>query len=153
MENVIKDILDFARPSPPEFREVDIHKVIASSIKAVNPEYEESGLKIKKTYKAAPAVTWIDDNQILQVFVNLLLNAKEAMSEGGTVDIKTLSKKGKVEVQISDNGIGIEPKNLQEIFNPLALLQTSSCLCVMNIRSVATISIKPKMPTTACPPM
>ena len=54
----------------------------------------------------------------MQVFVNLLLNAKEAISEGGTVEIKTLSKKKILEIQISDTGRGVEPNNLDKIFNP-----------------------------------
>ena len=85
IHSIVEGILEFIRPNPSHFVCADIHRVIDSSIHFVRHEYEQSNLSIKKDYRAREPKTLIDSNQIIQVLVNLFLNAKDAMSTNGTL--------------------------------------------------------------------
>ncbi len=118
IQSIVEGILEFIRPNPAHFAGVDIHRVIDSSIHFVRHEYEHSNLSIKKDYRARAPKTLIDSNQIIQVLVNLFLNAKDAMSTNGTLAVTTLSDSNTLEVHIQDDGIGISRQDLLRIFEP-----------------------------------
>ncbi len=118
IQNIVSEILDFARVAPPAFKTTDIHKVLDNSLTYVKRELDQAGIQVRKEYSAAPPYVVIDANQMVQVFVNLLSNAKDAMDSGGTLFIRTSYAENKVEIQIEDTGKGISKHNLSKIFNP-----------------------------------
>ncbi|MCH7676450.1 PAS domain S-box protein [candidate division KSB1 bacterium] len=117
-QDIIRETLEFARPSPPDLRQVNIHRVIESSIRSVTKEYEQAEIQIKKNFQAKVPQVLIDDNKILQVLINLLQNAKDASPKGGIVTIATRARTNELQVQIKDNGDGISAEKLDKIFEP-----------------------------------
>jgi PAS domain S-box-containing protein len=117
IQKIIKEILDFTRPTPPAFRKENIHDVIANSLRSVEAEFQKDNITVVKKYEASPPTLFIDAAQIMQVFVNLLMNAKQAMSGGGKLTIATQSRPDCLIVQIEDTGKGIPKENQEKIFN------------------------------------
>ncbi len=112
----ISDLLDFIRTGTPTLEEGSINQAIENVVdEIIIPEniILERNLDVK-----LPKINF-DFSQIKQVFHNLILNAIQAMPEGGILEIKTLRREDFVEIRIKDSGIGISEENLDKIFNPL----------------------------------
>lgn len=118
IQDIIKGILDFARPAPPSLRKVSLHRVLDNSIHAVEGELEHAGIQLTRDYEANDPVVLVDPGQIGQVFVNLLLNAKHAMQPGGKITISTRRIESGIEMKVTDTGKGIAPQDIDRIFDP-----------------------------------
>jgi signal transduction histidine kinase len=86
---------------------------------------EQAGVTVKKNYAAVQPEAMIDANQIVQVCVNLFLNARAAMGSGGQLTISTISRENSLQVQIEDTGEGISPENLKKIYDPFFTTRTN----------------------------
>jgi PAS domain S-box-containing protein len=124
IQNIIRGILDFARPAPLALKMANLHKVLDSSLLSTRHELEQAGIRIEKEYQAASPVLMLDVNLMVQVFINLFLNAKEAMVSGGQLTIRTSSRENALEVQIEDTGMGIPRENFDKIYNPFFTTKT-----------------------------
>jgi signal transduction histidine kinase len=125
MESLIKEVLDFARPKEPEYRITDVNDVVdktVSFIEAVSSQSSksngEAAVRVVKSLSPDVPAIMADPMQIQQAVMNVVLNAYDAMPEGGTLSIETLLENSSVAVTISDTGVGIEQKNLNKIFKP-----------------------------------
>ncbi len=120
IELLIKSLLNFAKPPKPQFAAVRVNNllntIMALSLK--NPSF--SAILVTRDYEADLPEIMADSMQLQQVFMNLLINAGESMTDGGTLTVKTSSDKGRglIEVMISDTGKGIDESALQKIFDP-----------------------------------
>ena len=116
-ERIISSLLDFARPKPPVRRKVDVNEVVQESLsRATEPE----NVEIKSELDGVLPVILADPVQLGQVFSNLILNAIQAMPEGGLLTIKSeLAGPEWVAVSIADTGVGIPEENLGKMFEPL----------------------------------
>ncbi|NOY69369.1 MAG: PAS domain S-box protein [Deltaproteobacteria bacterium] len=117
---IVEDLLNFARVSPAKKEMNDIHGLIDDVIKFT---YYDSGFDrvvIEKDYDPDVKPLFIDEKKIKQVFVNLIVNAKYAMGEKGSIKISTcLNEPDKrVEVRVSDTGCGISEQDMLKIFDP-----------------------------------
>ena len=114
---LIRDFLDYARPSQPVTTPVRLSHLLADleALLRVDPRFSRIELII-----ACPGeiVVPVDRNKFEQVFWNLLLNAAEALPEGGTVRIVGQQDDARVTVRVTDNGSGIPPEQLKKIFEP-----------------------------------
>jgi len=122
LESMMKNFLDFARPHKPQFSEVDINHILAATIEVMvrQPPFSNKtkSLEIVTEFKPLPSIT-ADLQQLRQVFINLLLNAQEALPLGGTITIKTSHEDvGFVRVEIADTGNGIPGDLVNKIFQP-----------------------------------
>lgn len=118
IQDIIKGILDFARPAPPSLRKVGLHRVLDNSIRAVEGELDNAGIQVARDYETSDPEMFIDPGQIGQVFVNLLLNAKHAMQPGGKITISTRRIESAIEVKVTDTGKGIASQDIDRIFDP-----------------------------------
>jgi signal transduction histidine kinase len=125
IKNIIEGILGFARTALPALQKNNVHKVLDSAVNSVMSELKQAGVAVKKNYAAVQPEVMIDANQIVQVCVNLFLNAKEAMGNGGQITISTISRENSLEVQIEDTGEGIAPENLKKIYDPFFTTRTN----------------------------
>lgn len=113
---VITDLLGFSRVAKPTVSPVSIAGVIEDALEHTPlPENVELAKDIDKNLP----MVMVDADQIRQVLVNIILNAVEAMTEGGRLDIRTRSKGEFVEVEFADNGGGIPESAINKIFDPL----------------------------------
>lgn len=118
IQDIIKGILDFARPAPPSLRRVNLHRLLDNSIHALEGELEQASITLVRNYDPQDPEVLVDPGQIGQVFVNLLLNARHAMPPGGKITLATALNDSGVELKVTDTGKGIAPENMERIFDP-----------------------------------
>jgi two-component system NtrC family sensor kinase len=116
--NIITNILEHARISKPSLERSSIKKVIEEAILTIAQQGSFNNIQIKKTISGELPLVDIDVLQIKQVFMNILINAAEAMIGGGSLKLKVSSKKDIIEIQIADSGQGIESSHLEKLFEP-----------------------------------
>ena len=117
---IVKNLLAFARQSQIDMKANSIRKIIDRTLPLVSHDLELRGIRlVKKLEEHIPDVQ-CDFKQIQQVVLNVLGNAAEAMTEGGTLTLQVCqaAKGDYVEVVVTDTGCGIPPENLKDIFEP-----------------------------------
>lgn len=113
---IVGSLRNFARLDEAELQVADLHEGLDSTLTLVHHELKNR-IEVVKEYGEIPPVR-CHPNQINQVFMNLLVNAAQAIKEQGRIVIKTHAEGDIVFVRISDTGSGIPPENLPKIFDP-----------------------------------
>lgn len=124
---VTKDLTDFARARPAARRPVNINDLIESSLRLAGFDKTFQKLKITRDLDAELPETLADGDQLQQVFLNMFLNARDAMPEGGTLSIRTENSGGRISVAIGDTGSGIEAETAKHIFDPFFTTKPTGC--------------------------
>jgi len=114
--SIIRSLKNFARLDEAERRRVNIHEGLDSSLILVHHQLKNR-IEIVKDYGTLPEIECFP-NQLNQVFMNLLVNAAQAMPGRGTLTIKTLHLGNDIQVKVGDTGVGIPRENLRKIFDP-----------------------------------
>ena len=115
---VTRDMMDFARVRPAAKSLVDVNNVIETSLRLASFDKSFQSLHLKKEYAENLPMVFADHDQLQQVFLNLFLNARDAMPVGGKLFVKTSQSNKQIKALIADSGNGIEEKNLKQIFDP-----------------------------------
>jgi len=118
ISRVTKDMTDFARVRPVARREVNVNDVIASSLRLA--EFDKAFQKLDVKLDLDPSGTNVvaDGDQLQQVFLNLFLNARDAMPDGGRLDVSTMRSETDVLISVSDRGGGVAASEARQIFDP-----------------------------------
>jgi two-component system, NtrC family, sensor kinase len=117
IRDVVQNLRLFTRLDEAEVRLVDLHEGIDSTIRLLSRYYSAGRLELRRDYGDLPPVSCYA-SQLNQVWMNLLVNAAQAVSGDGTVTISTRREGDSVAVAISDSGCGIPPDQLSRIFDP-----------------------------------
>ena len=123
INELITGLLDFSRPRAPSFQETKLLNVIDMTLKGINKAEEGKNIEINLKYEE-DIIIWADNFHIKQILLNILNNAIHSIESRGVIDIiiKRIEKDDGhddlVEVQIQDNGCGIDEKNLNKLFTP-----------------------------------
>jgi signal transduction histidine kinase len=117
---VLRDMMDFARTRAPEREPLDINRIVEASLRLASFDKGFQRLRLNTTTDAGAPVINADQNQLQQVFLNLLLNARDAMPEGGEINVATRydALADEIIVEIRDTGTGIAPEHRKHIFDP-----------------------------------
>src|SRR6266511_2619498 len=119
VDDVIKGLLDFATPKEPVLIPVSVNKVLEEALFISAPQAQESRITLEKSLGKALPLVLLDQEQIKRVFINIILNALQAMQPGGVLRLRTVRRPGgRVMVRIMDTGTGIPPAVLKRIFDP-----------------------------------
>ncbi len=113
---IVQDLKDFSHIDQAEVKYFNLNQGIESTLNIVWNEIKYKA-KVIKEYGEIPEIRCFP-MQLNQVFMNLLVNAAQAIEKNGLIKIKTFAKKKRVFVQITDNGSGIPKENLHRIFDP-----------------------------------
>jgi two-component system NtrC family sensor kinase len=114
---IVNSLLNFSRTSGTEFRELDLNKLIEETLTLLEHQFKTAQIKIECNLdRDLPAIRG-NTGKLQQVFLNLFLNAKDAMNGGGTLRVST-EVNGHVAVRISDSGSGIAPEHMGRIYDP-----------------------------------
>lgn len=117
--NIVRGLLDFARQRKPDKKQCDIHSLIERTLTLLVNQAPFQNIKIVKEFKQDMPMILVDPDQIQQVFMNILINAADAMSKnGGTLTIKTDLKDEIAEISFTDTGCGMTKEQLSKLFTP-----------------------------------
>ncbi len=124
--SIVKNLLTFAKPKSLDARKIDISEVVNTILLLVGHQLESANVKCHVNLPSPPFFSWGDFNQIQQCLLNLLFNAIDAMPNGGTISISggTEEDTDRIWLSVSDTGQGIEPCDLQQIFEPFYSTKT-----------------------------
>jgi len=124
---IIRNLLDFARQSEPTMRPVEINKVVDAALLLVGHQISLENISLEKKLETELPLVLADFDQIQQVLINIILNATQAMPNGGSLSVSTSVAKGikigespknTVRINIRDTGVGIPKENLSSLFTP-----------------------------------
>jgi two-component system sensor histidine kinase HydH len=118
LNNIITDFINFAKPRSPNLSPCRIEAVIEKNIKFLSLQLQEKGYTIKKDYQNFLPEIQADADMLYQSFLNILINAMQAMPDGGTIEVQILSKGKIVTINFDDEGHGIADKILEKIWDP-----------------------------------
>jgi two-component system NtrC family sensor kinase len=114
---IVRNLLDFARQRPPSLKDIDVSAVVEEALSLLSHRLLMQNVALQKDLPPMPLVK-ADFGQLRQSFVNIALNACEAMSKGGTLTVEARAVGTMVEVRITDTGPGIAPEHLSHILDP-----------------------------------
>jgi len=118
LNRLLTSFLEFAKPRQPDLKMVEIGELLDSVIILVRNACEASRLTLQKHIQPKLLVLECDSEQLKQVLINLVLNACQAMPLGGTVLLEAQSDGNSVNIDVHDQGGGIDEGNLEKIFDP-----------------------------------
>jgi signal transduction histidine kinase/CheY-like chemotaxis protein len=116
--HTVRQMLDFYRPSARDRKPVNINEVIDKVLKLLDTQLIENKISVHRDFGDNLPLVSIVDNQIQQVLFNLILNAMEAMPNGGQIYIITIVEQDTVAILVEDTGPGVEEEHREEIFEP-----------------------------------
>lgn len=118
LNRLLTSFLEFAKPRQPELKMVEIDELLESVMILVRHQCDESRLELRKYVEPGLTVLECDPEQMKQVLINLVVNACQAMPLGGTVLLEAKRNGGSVDIDVHDEGGGIDEGNLDKIFDP-----------------------------------
>ena len=119
-KEIVKGLLDFARKTKPKKELVDINNILNRVMSLVGKQALFQNIKVTKRLNGRLQTVMADKTQVQQVFMNIILNAAEAMQGKGSLTIGTKSLEGKkfIEIRFTDTGCGIPQENMKSLFEP-----------------------------------
>lgn len=119
IEEILREFLAFASPATGELAEVDLPGVVREVLEFLLADLEQSGVKVTENYEGELPRLYADRNQLKRVLLNLMINARQAMPDGGRLTIRACpADDGFVLLEISDTGSGIPMEEQDLIFQP-----------------------------------
>lgn len=115
---IVKRLLDFCKPKNGKMFALDLVEILNQTLFLVEKQFSKRNIVIERNLpKDLPKVKGFDD-EIKQVFLNLLMNSKDFMDQGGEILISAQQKEDTVEIEFSDTGCGIPEENISRVFDP-----------------------------------
>lgn len=117
-KRIIQELLEFSRESVPNMTRADINEIITKAISILTNEFKLRHIHIHTQLSREIPELLLDKNQVEQVFVNLLINAAQAIEERGDISVRTYVAGKMVRCEVADTGSGIPPEHMSRIFEP-----------------------------------
>ncbi|MFN8421267.1 MAG: response regulator [Anaerolineae bacterium] len=117
IKKIVSSLLDFARPATSTLAPTDVNTLVSDVLSLAGKQLQVTGIKIKTSYAPMRKIIASGD-QLKQVFLNLMVNAMDAMKGGGELTITTYEQEGYATVELQDTGTGIPQETLEKIFDP-----------------------------------
>ena len=115
---IVNGLLNFSRTSSTEFGEVNLNRVIQETLPLVEHQVKKGGVEVRTALDPMLAPVHGNSGKLQQVFLNLFLNARDAMEGGGVLEVRTSADDSGAHVDVIDTGHGIAPENLHRIYDP-----------------------------------
>ena len=117
-KEIVKGLLDFSRQTEPKMNQRDMNKIVNEVLSLVERQVMFQNIKVTKKLSKSLPMVMLDEAQIQQVFMNIVLNAVEAMEGQGELIIETTSNGEFIETKFIDTGCGISEQNIEKLFEP-----------------------------------
>lgn len=119
IDQLVRDLLNYARPVKPEIEKVEVREFLEDLFAMLERQGIFKRIDARLLAGEGLATLYIDRHQLLQVMMNLVINARDAMPDGGSIVISALPGAGEsVIISVQDNGEGVSPDNIEKIFEP-----------------------------------
>jgi hypothetical protein len=115
---IVNSLLNFSRTSTTSFGEINLNRVIQETLSLLEHQLTKSGIAVKRELDAELRTIHGNGGKLQQVFLNLFLNARDAMPGGGTLEVRTWPEGAGARVEVADTGTGIAPENLHRVYDP-----------------------------------
>jgi two-component system, NtrC family, sensor kinase len=115
---IVNNLLNFSRTGGAELNDVDVNRVVEDTLSLVTHPLKASQIEVVKNLDGRLPRVRGSANKLQQVFLNLFLNARDAMPGGGILEIRTAAQNGSVEIEVVDTGAGIPREHIHRIFDP-----------------------------------
>ena len=115
---IVKGFMDFARPAALEFAPHNLNQALEEVLSFMEANFNHHQIALVKKFDPELPPIQFDRDRLKQGFMNIVLNAIEAMSEGGTVEVETSRHDTRVQVDVLDSGVGISSEDLEQLFEP-----------------------------------
>jgi two-component system NtrC family sensor kinase len=117
LTELLRKMLSFSKPDEEERQPTDVSTILDEILLLVGKQLRENSIRISSSFADDLGEVYASRNQLRQVFLNMINNARDAMPDGGTLTVKTLAKGDKIYIEITDTGIGIREENMDKIFD------------------------------------
>ncbi len=118
LNQLVTTLLECARPRPPDFKPHDLHDIVRHVVELIASNADKKGIYLEVDLAAASSILSCDREQLIQVFLNLIINAIHFAPEGGRIRISSKDQGGAVVVAVADDGPGIPADQRQQVFDP-----------------------------------
>ncbi|MGA9624704.1 MAG: ATP-binding protein [Bryobacteraceae bacterium] len=115
---IVNSLLNFSRTSSTSLTDVSLNRVIQETLSLLEHQLQKSGIQVKTDLDPGLRPVHGNAGQLQQVFLNLILNARDAMSAGGSLEVRTWSDGSGAWAEVADTGHGIAPEHLHRIYDP-----------------------------------
>jgi PAS domain S-box-containing protein len=115
---IVNSLLNFSRTSKTEFEELDLNRTVRETLSLIEHQLEKAGVTIEFTPEPGLPPIKGNNGKLQQVFLNLFLNARDAMDRGGVLRVTTSSGDSHARVTVRDSGKGIDPEHMARIYDP-----------------------------------
>jgi PAS domain S-box-containing protein len=115
---IVNNLLNFSRTGGAEPVEVDLNSVLEETLTLVQHPFKTARVNVVRSYSNQLPPVLGSITRLQQVFLNLFMNARDAMPSGGMLEVRTAAHNGSVEVEVVDTGAGIPPEHIHRIFDP-----------------------------------
>jgi PAS domain S-box-containing protein len=115
---IVNNLLNFSRTGDTQFREVEVNKVLDDTLQLLEHQLRNSKVEILRNFSNDLIPAYGSASKLQQVFMNLILNARDAMPNGGRLMIHTRMVDTSLVIDFRDTGIGIAPENIARIYDP-----------------------------------
>jgi hypothetical protein len=124
---IVNSTLNFSRTSTTEFGEVSVNRVIQETLSLLEHQMQKAGLDVRTALDDTTPTIAGNPGKLQQVFLNLFINARDAMTPGGVLEVKTShDDDGGVQIDVLDSGHGIDPEHIHRIYDPFFTTQGSA---------------------------
>jgi len=115
---IVNSLLSFSRTNATEFSDVAIHQIISDTLSLMEHQLKTAGVRVDYLPPVDNPVMLGNPGKLQQIFLNLFLNAKDAMVDGGELQVRVGVVDSKLEIIVSDTGAGISRDNVKKIYDP-----------------------------------
>ena len=123
---IVNGLLNFARINGTEFQDLDVNRLISESLSLLEHQMTRGGITVTRALNGSLPPVFGNSGKLQQVFVNLFLNARDAMPSGGELRVRTAMNESMVIVDIEDTGVGISDEDIKRIYDPFFTTKVTS---------------------------
>ena len=122
---IVNNLLNFSRTGAAEFVEINLNSILDETLSLVQHPFKTGRVTIIRNFGENLPFVLGSSTKLQQVFLNLFMNARDAMPSGGMLEVRTYARNGSVEVEVTDTGMGIRAENLHRVFDPFFTTKAS----------------------------
>ncbi len=115
---IVNSLLNFSRTAPTDFADVDLNRLIRETASLVEHQFQTAGISTNLALADNLPLVRGNSGKLQQVFLNLFINARDAMPAGGVLKVRTQAEAGGAVIEVQDTGQGIPPEHLARIYDP-----------------------------------